>query len=87
MACVYILQSEKTEAFYVGSTSEIKRRFREHQQGKVPSTKGMLPVKLLLHQQYPTLSLARRIESKLKRFKRRDFLIKIIEAGEIKMRL
>ena len=30
MACVYILQSEASQRFYIGSTTDLTRRLEEH---------------------------------------------------------
>jgi predicted GIY-YIG superfamily endonuclease len=39
MAWVYILQSGKTQRFYIGSTNDFARRLEEHQRGHTPSTR------------------------------------------------
>ena len=45
---VYILISEKKEHWsYVGSTSNIEQRFKDHQSGKTKSTKGYRPLKVI----------------------------------------
>jgi putative endonuclease len=44
---VYILQSEKDNNFYVGYTKNIQRRIKEHNSGKVFSTKNRIPLKLV----------------------------------------
>ena len=44
---VYILQSEKDNNFYVGYTKDIRKRIEEHCNGRVPSTKKRLPLKLV----------------------------------------
>ncbi|MBA4411620.1 MAG: GIY-YIG nuclease family protein [Bacteroidota bacterium] len=44
---VYILQSITDNNFYTGYTKDLKRRFEEHTQGKVPSTKERRPLKLV----------------------------------------
>ena len=40
---VYILKSSKDKNLYIGSTDNIRRRFTEHNSGKVDSTKGRVP--------------------------------------------
>ncbi len=40
---VYILRSLKDKNLYIGSTDNIRRRFTEHNSGKVDSTKGRIP--------------------------------------------
>ncbi len=87
MAFVYILKSNSKQRYYVGSTVNLARRLAEHQAGKVLSTKGLLPLVLVFKQSYVTFAEARTIEQRLKRFKRKDFIEKIIEDGQIKTRL
>jgi len=41
MHYVYILISKKDGKFYTGSTNDLKRRFDEHNGGKVESTRGL----------------------------------------------
>ncbi len=85
MSWVYILKSLYKGSYYIGCTNNYYRRFTEHQAGKVRSTKGLRPLKLVLVQEYNSLSLARRIESKLKKLKRKDYIDKIIKDGKILM--
>ena len=47
MYYVYILQSMSKGVFYKGLTNNLERRLQEHLQGKSPSTKHLLPVKLI----------------------------------------
>jgi predicted GIY-YIG superfamily endonuclease len=44
-------------------------------------------LKMVFKQEYSTLGEARKIETKLKKLKRRDYIRKIVEDGFIKMRL
>ena len=44
---IYILVSENRKNWsYVGQTDDLERRFKEHNLGKVRSTKGMRPLKI-----------------------------------------
>ena len=47
---VYILQSEKDKNFYTGFTSDLRRRFEEHQAGKNLSTKYRKPFRLVYYE-------------------------------------
>jgi putative endonuclease len=47
---VYVLRSAADGNFYVGYTNDLKRRFTEHEQGKVPSTKSRLPLELAYYE-------------------------------------
>jgi len=85
MAFVYILQNEEGN-FYIGSTVNIDDRLRHHFGGHTPSTSKMGKLRLVFKQEYPALSEARIIESKLKKLKRHDYIERIVEDGFIKMR-
>lgn len=87
MGIVYILQSEVNGRYYVGSTNNLRRRILEHNNGQSKYTNLTKPFKLMFSKEYSTLGEARKIEYKLKKFKRRDILEKIIESGEIKLRI
>jgi putative endonuclease len=47
MYCTYVLVSLKDSKFYIGSTSDLKRRLGEHNRGDVLSTKNRRPFKLI----------------------------------------
>ena len=47
MYYVYVLQSEKDGCFYVGYTSELQKRLKLHNDGRVESTKDRKPLKLI----------------------------------------
>lgn len=83
---VYILKSERNGTFYVGSTSNLDRRMAEHKGGRSIYTKEILPVKLVFIQEYGTLSMARKVEYRLKRLKSKDIIERIIREGIIRIR-
>ena len=43
----YVLQSESDSKYYTGYTNNIERRFEDHNNGKVESTKNRRPFKLI----------------------------------------
>lgn len=49
---VYVLQSLKADWIYVGSTSDIRQRFKSHNDGENLSTKGYAPFKLIFYEAY-----------------------------------
>jgi len=49
---VYILLSLKDHKFYIGSTSDLKKRLATHQKGGVDATKNRLPVTLIFYEAY-----------------------------------
>ena len=63
---VYILQSQKNDSFYKGSTNDIFRRFQEHNDGKEVSTSRYLPWDLVWYCIKPKRSEALILEKKLK---------------------
>jgi putative endonuclease len=82
---IYILQSEKNNTYYVGSTKDVKKRFLQHQNGYVIYTRHLRPLILKFYQQVETLALARRIEYKIKKLKRKDILDHIVRDQIIKL--
>ncbi|HEY4477941.1 MAG TPA: GIY-YIG nuclease family protein [Candidatus Paceibacterota bacterium] len=84
MAFVYILKNEDGK-YYVGSTVDIEQRLRHHQGGYTPSTHRMGKLELVFSQKFETLKDARNIESRLKKFKRRDYIERIVNDGFIKI--
>ncbi len=66
MFYVYILKSRKDGDCYTGSTNDLKRRFAEHNSGKVFSTKLRVPFDLVYYEAYKDESDARRREQALK---------------------
>ena len=87
MAFVYILKSLRDGRYYIGSTTNLEERLRHHKGGYTPSTKRLGMLQLVFHQEYETIQEARKIEMKLKKLKRRDYIEKIIKEGHIKMRV
>ena len=84
---VYILRCLKNNRFYIGSSTDINRRLHQHEKGNVKATRNLKPFKLELSQEYDKLDIARKIEQRLKKFKRKDFIEKIIKDGVIKLGL
>ncbi|MFZ0454922.1 MAG: GIY-YIG nuclease family protein [Ignavibacteriaceae bacterium] len=44
---VYILQSDKDKQFYVGFTTDLKKRLEQHNHGKAKSTRFRRPLRLV----------------------------------------
>lgn len=62
----YVLKSLEDNNLYIGSTCDLKRRFSEHQSGKVRSTSNRKPFELLFYEAYQNRSIAVRREKYLK---------------------
>ena len=63
---VYVLQSKKDLSFYIGFTSDIKRRLDEHNKGFSEYTKHKIPWVLIYCEIYRTRKDAAERELKLK---------------------
>jgi len=50
MFYTYVLRSEKEGRWYTGSTENLRKRFQEHNNGKVISTKNRRPFKLIYYE-------------------------------------
>jgi len=46
----YVLKSVKDGKWYTGITEDLRKRFKEHNQNKVISTKGRSPFKLIYYE-------------------------------------
>ena len=78
---VYILRSLKNERFYVGSTNNTERRVEEHNQGLVTATRFLIPLKLVRFIECESLQKARANEYRLKKYKSKKILSKVVESG------
>jgi len=81
MASVYILQSETTGRFYVGSTPELQRRLAEHFRGHALATRDRGPWKLVYQEQFEALTDARRRELEIKRWKSASMIRALIKSS------
>ncbi len=48
----YVLQSLKNNSFYIGYSSNLKRRFKEHNSGESKATKPYIPYKLIFYEAF-----------------------------------
>lgn len=87
MSYVYILKSERNNKYYIGSTENYIRRVKQHKSGNVTFTRNIRPIKLVLVQEYSDIVTARKIEKRLKKLKRKDYIDKIVKDGYIRMGL
>jgi len=66
MYYVYILQSQKDESLYIGYTSDLKKRFIEHNAGRNLSTRPFRPYKLIFYESFLNIKDAKAREVYLK---------------------
>lgn len=65
---VYVLKSLKDDNwFYKGSTNDLRRRFEQHNNQEVQSSKHYSPFKLVYYEAYLTKNAARERESAIKK--------------------
>ena len=82
---VYILEDEDNR-YYVGSTNNIVRREYQHIHKHTYSTSRTKEPRMVFNQEFDSLGIARKIELKLKKLKRKDYLNKVIKDGFIKIK-
>lgn len=63
---VYVLQSKKDNRLYIGFTTDLKSRFKEHTDGKVRATFYRRPLKLIYYEAYKNRDIAQKRERQLK---------------------
>ncbi|MBI4834760.1 MAG: GIY-YIG nuclease family protein [Planctomycetes bacterium] len=66
MFYTYILRSDKSKIFYYGYTEDLKRRLKEHNEGKVLATKPHCPWRLVFYAAFETSKQAKDFEQYLK---------------------
>ncbi len=66
MFYVYVLKSKKDGNLYTGSTNNLSRRLKEHNEGKCFSTKTRIPFEIIYYEAYKSESDARKREHNLK---------------------
>jgi len=81
MAFLYILQSEATNSFYIGSTPLLERRLSEHLRGHCLATRNRGPWKLVYQERFDTLLEARRRELEIKRWKSANLIRALLKSS------
>lgn len=66
MHYVYVLYSRKHDRYYIGESSDLKRRLSEHNSGQSFSTKPYTPWEVVYYEAYPSKQSAVDREKKLK---------------------
>jgi putative endonuclease len=76
MFYTYVLKSSKSGLYYTGYSSDLKKRFQEHNSGLSASTKPYIPWKLVYYSAFETEKLAKDFELYLKSGSGKAFLHK-----------
>jgi len=63
---VYIIRSQRSQRYYVGSTEVVEKRLQEHNAGKSTSTRAGIPWELIHTECFTTRSEAMFHERKIK---------------------
>jgi len=74
----YILQSEFTKRYYIGSCNDINLRLKQHNTGRTRSTKNGIPWNIIYSENYQTRQEAYRRERQLKAYKGGEAFKKLI---------
>ena len=72
MFFVYILRSKVDNGYYIGYTSDLNKRIREHNSGKTKPLKHRLPLELLYSEEYESKRDAKAREAQIKSWKGGD---------------
>lgn len=68
MHYVYFLKDKRSSRIYIGYTSDLKRRIREHKEGKTKTTRTFASIDLIYYEAYKSEEDARDREKKLKQY-------------------
>lgn len=66
MFYVYVLESKKDRRLYIGFTSDLRERVKEHKNGRVDSTRYRRPLELIYYEAYKDKKIAKNREVQLK---------------------
>jgi len=75
---LYILQSEISGRYYIGSTNDPARRLSQHQKGSVVATRNKGPWERVALIEFRTPTIAKKAEYHLKRQKNRRAIEQVI---------
>ena len=78
---LYIIQSNRDDSFYIGTTQDLDARILRHNQGRTKYTKHKRPWKLVYTEEHPDRSSAMKREYAIKRRKSTDYISELIERG------
>ena len=62
MFYTYLLESETDKSWYIGYSSDLKKRFESHNKGKNTATKNKKPWKIIYYEAYVEVSDAKNRE-------------------------
>lgn len=65
---VDLLKSKRNGSIYIGCSSDLRKRLEEHKEGKIYSTKKMLPIELIYFEAFSSRKAAFEREKRLKHY-------------------
>ena len=83
---VYIIQSEKHGRYYIGSCTDLQRRISDHNRGNTTSTRNQGPWILVYNKKENTLIEARAEEKRIKKWKSKVMIEKLINTQLVEPR-
>ena len=78
---VYIMQSQTSGRYYVGSTQDVEARLARHNQGRSSYTKAQRPWTLVHTEQFENRAEALARETEIKNRKSRKFIEKLVRTS------
>lgn len=81
MYYVYVLQSRSHHTYYVGSTEDVPKRLKEHNEGRCRYTSGRMPWEVVYQESYSTRAEAMRREKYLKSGAGREWLLRFLSGA------
>ena len=76
--CVYIIQSQTTGRYYIGSTENVESRLARHNQGRSKYTRAQRPWILVYTQLFETRTEALKREKEIKERKSRKYIDRLV---------
>jgi len=74
MYFVYILYSIKCDRYYIGYSADVELRLKRHNNGLVAATRNCTPYKICSTKIFPSETLARQEEYRIKKQKSRKYI-------------
>ena len=81
MAWVYILHNPLTHRYYVDSTTNLKRRLRQHESGNTKTTRLLNTKELFYKEEYKKIEEARLREKQIKSYKSKKYIESLVNMG------
>jgi len=81
--CVYILKSDATGRYYIGSTADLDARLRRHNDNRSAATRLRGPWRLVYREEYASRQAAVARERQIKAQKSRAYVERLVRAARV----